>query len=128
MARHASVREAAEAARESILDLAELQVVNAAAAGNLSACYFILKTLGAQRGYSESVVVQAAVTTRDVTPRSLRTDYRAYNAAYVEHLQAVYAAAKTGDTTGRWLALMDGEAEGDDAVGEPDDADADAGE
>jgi hypothetical protein len=121
--RHAVVREAREAAIESIIDLAELRVIEAAAAGNLSACYFILKTLGARRGWSEAVTVRANVTTRHVTPRSLRTDYAAYNAWYVEHVlprldadRAVALALMNGDDADAddGDAEDDGDQEGDD--------------
>jgi hypothetical protein len=123
MARHAVVREAREAAIEGIIDLAELRVVEAAAAGNLSACYFILKTLGGRRGWSETMTVQANVVKQDFRyPRSLRTDYDAYNKAYSEAIESAIALARAeaAETGSGWQALM----AGGDRAGADGDADA----
>jgi hypothetical protein len=115
--RHVVVREAREAAIESIIDLAEMQVVEAAAAGNLSACYFILKTLGGRRGWSETTTVQANVVKRDFSqPRSLRTDYDVYNKAYSAAIEAAVALTRADalNPGGGWQALMSGDGAGTD--------------
>lgn len=48
-------KDAVENVNESFIDLAESQLRSAVASGNLNAVFFLLKTKGKSRGYTETV-------------------------------------------------------------------------
>lgn len=54
MKRYASVRSAALDGRERTIDLAEAALFNQIRNGNVTAIIFLLKTIGASRGYAQS--------------------------------------------------------------------------
>ena len=59
--RYPSVREALEAEREVLLDLAESRLLECVERGDLDAIIFVLKTKGKDRGYTTWIGVGAAV-------------------------------------------------------------------
>jgi hypothetical protein len=69
--RYALVREAFDTARNQLLDLTELRLVEGVQRGEAWAIKFILTTVGASRGYGRQVVVSAAGT-----PQHLRVTTR----------------------------------------------------
>lgn len=58
--RYPTVAQAKEQARESIIDLAEGELYKAVNKGQLPAIFFLLKTIGKNRGYTERQEVTGA--------------------------------------------------------------------
>jgi hypothetical protein len=69
--RYPEVASAKDQAREDLIDLAESQIIKAVAAGNLTACIFVVKTQGKARGWSE----RTELATPDDKPLQVSFDW-----------------------------------------------------
>jgi hypothetical protein len=118
-ARYASVREARDMARAGLIDLAELRLMEAVNAGSLPAVFFVLKTLGRGRGYTEHGAITHEVNVYDRTrrPKSLDIDFDRYNAEYQAAVNRAFDAGHNpfAEGFGPWPALGPGDT-GDDAA------------
>ena len=63
MNRHPHLRQLVDAERDRILDKAEQNIFEAVERGDLRASWFVLRTLGKDRGYAERTEVDQSVPT-----------------------------------------------------------------
>lgn len=69
--KYATIRDAYEEARDTVVDIAEDKLIESVKKGNLSAIMFLLKTVGKGRGYTE----RQEVTGADGQPQKVIIEY-----------------------------------------------------